>query len=118
MFKSKQEIDKLGRPQVHFYLNQGDNCTIRSTPCKCDGEKVPVENVVKCMFKLSDYDYKQEFEKEMTLDNDNFVLNLTHEETANFAVDRHIYEIEYTLIGDVVNTPNQWYFDIVDQIIL
>lgn len=117
MLKAVKETDRFGKQQVHFYLTQGDTCTLYSIPYK-DGERLPLEDVEKCIFKLSDLDYKQEFEKECVLVDDRFVLKLTHEETSQFSVNQHIYEFEYTLIGDNVNTPIQYYFDIVDQIVL
>ena len=52
----------------------------------------------------------------MVLEGDKFVLRLTHDETSKFAIETHMYEIEYTLLGGAVNTPNQWKFDITDQI--
>ena len=62
-------------------------------------------------------DYVEEFRKEMQLEDDKFVLRLTSEETSKFTIDTHLYEIEYTLVGGAINTPNQWKFDILDQII-
>lgn len=116
MFKSVKETDKYERAQTRYYLTQGDSATIRSTPYK-DGEKLSVANVEKCIFKLSDSDYNEEFRKEMVLEGDKFVLRLTSDETGKFSIDTHIYEIEYTLVGGTVNTPNQWKFDIIDQIV-
>ena len=115
MFKAVIETDRYSRSQTHYYLTQGDSCTIYSTPYK-DGEKLSIDAVEKCIFKLSNQDYQQEFEKELIAEQDKFVLRLTHDETTNFSIDTHIYEIEYTLVGGAVQTPNQWRFDIVDQI--
>lgn len=117
MFKSVREEDKYGKTQVRFYLTQGDSAVIYSTPYK-DNMKLNVDLVDKCIFKLSNQNYEEEFRKDMFLENDKFVLRLTSEETTKFSVDTHIYEIEYTLNGGIVNTPNQWKFDITDQIIL
>ena len=117
MLRAIIEKDKYGRNQTHYTLTQGDSCTIYAKPYK-DGALLPVENVEKCIFKLSDGDYKQEFSKELVLEGDKFVLRLVSEETSLFVVDSHIYEIEYTLTGGEVQTPNQWKFDIVDQITL
>ena len=117
MLKAVVEKDKYGRNQTRYYLTQGDSCTIYARPYK-NGALLPVENVEKCIFKLSDGDYKQEFTKELVLEDDKFVLRLGTEETSLFAVDTHYYEIEYTLVGGEVQTPNQWKFDIVDQITL
>jgi hypothetical protein len=115
MFKAVIEEDKQGRSQTHYYLTQGDSCVIYATPYK-DGAKLPVDMVEKCLFKFSDSDYAEEFEKELELDGDKFVLRLTTEETAELSVDTHYYEVEYTLAGGAVQTPNQWKFDILDQI--
>lgn len=116
MFKSVVEKDKYGRNQTHYYLTQGDSGVIYTRPYK-DGALLPVEQVEKCVFKLSDSDYKQEFTKELSVFDGHFRLALTSEETKNFAVDTHIYEFEYTLVGGAVNTPNQWKFDVTNQII-
>lgn len=117
MFKAIIETDKYEKEQVKYYLTQGDSLVIYAKPYK-DGEILPVEQVEKCTFKLSNLDYEQEFVKEMPLMGDKFVLRLTSEETATFEVETHIYEIEYTLVGGAVQTPNQWKFVIVDQIVL
>lgn len=115
MFKAVIETDKYGKSQTHYYLTQGDSCTIYSTPYK-DGEKLSIDAVEKCLFKLSNSEYEQEFEKELVAENDKFVLRLTHDETQNFEIAKHIYEIEYTLVGGAVQTPNQYTFEIIDQI--
>lgn len=115
MLRAIVEKDKYGRNQIHYILTQGDSCTIYAKPYK-DGALLPVENVEKCIFKLSDGDYKQEFSKELVLEGDKFVLRLETEETSLFVVDKHYYEIEYTLVGGAVNTPNQWKFDVDAQI--
>ena len=116
MFKSVVEKDKYGRNQKRYYLTQGDSCVIYAIPYQ-DGQALPLDQVEKCIFKLSDSDYKQEFTKELSVFDGHFRLVLTSEETKNFAVDTHIYEFEYTLVGGAVQTPNQWKFDIIDQII-
>ena len=74
MFKREIETDKFGNNQAHFYLTQGDSCTIYSTPYK-NGEKLPVSEVEKCIFKLSNSDYVEEFRKEMQLEDDNDALS-------------------------------------------
>lgn len=116
MFKAIKETDKYGKQQTHYYLTQGDTCTIYARPIQ-KGELVPVENVERCVFKISDASYTQEFEKDCFLRDGKFVLKLTHEESKSLEVASHIYEFEYTLVGGDVATPNQWKFDIVDQII-
>lgn len=115
MFKAVVEKDKYGRNQTHYYLTQGDSGVIYARPYK-DGALLPVEQVEKCVFKLSDSDYRQEFIKELVLEDDKFVLRLETEETSLFVVDKHYYEIEYTLVGGAVQTPNQWKFDVEAQI--
>lgn len=115
MFKAVKETDKLGNAQTHYYLTQGDSCTIRSTPYK-NGEMVDVSEVQSCRFKLGNLDHKQEFEKELVLSGDHFVLKLTHEDTKDFDVAQHLYEIEYTMTDGDVQTPHSWKFDITDQI--
>lgn len=115
MFKAVVETDKYSNSQTRYYLTQGDTCTIYATPYK-DGEKLSLDSVTKCIFKLSDTSYEQEFEKELTRGDDCFILKLTHDESSSFEITRHIYEFEYTLVGEEVATPNQWYFEILDQI--
>lgn len=116
MFKAVKEADKYGKQQTHYYLTQGDTCTIYARPVQ-GGELVPVENVERCVFKLSDSSYSQEFSKECVLREDKFVLKLTHEESAKLEIASHIYEFEYTMVGGDVATPNQWKFDIINQIV-
>ena len=118
MLRAVIEQDKFDRNQKHYWLTQGDSCTIYSKPYK-KGQAVDVSLVESCIFKLSDSDYKQEFSKvcELDAENERFVLNLTSEETTNFSIDQHYYEFQYTLIGGEVQTPNSWKFDIVDQIV-
>ena len=116
MFKTVQETDKQGRTQIKYFLAQGDSLPIYSKPFR-NGEPLDLSLVEHCIFRLSNSDYEQEFKKDLELDVDKFVLRLTSEETKNFSVDTHFYEIEYTLVGGAVQTTNQWKFIITDQII-
>ena len=115
MFKSVVELDKFENEQKHYYLTQGDSCTITATPYR-DGEKVDVSEVAKCVFKLATLDYKREFTKELSLSGDHFVLKLRHDDTKDWSVGQHYYEIEYTMTDDDVQTPHSWKFDILNQI--
>ena len=115
MFKSTTETDKYGNSQKHYYLTQGDSCTITSTPYK-NGEIVNVSEIQKCLFKLATSEYVREFEKELSLSGDHFVLKLTHDDTKDWDVTQHLYEIEYTMKDGDVQTPHSWKFDIVNQI--
>ena len=115
MFKAEKETDKFGNVQTHYYLTQGDSCTITSTPYK-NGEMVDVSEITGCKFKLATLEYKKEFEKELSLSGDHFVLKLTHEDTKNLLVNQHLYEIEYTMTDGDVQTPHSWKFDILNQI--
>lgn len=116
MFKSIVETDKYGKQQKHYYLTQGDSCTIYARPIK-NGEVLPLQDVEKCVFKLSDSAYTEEFSKECYIQEDKFVLKLSSQESALLEIAQHIYEFEYTLVGGDVATPNQWKFDIIDQIV-
>lgn len=134
MFKSVKEQDNFKNTQIHYYLTQGDSCTITSTPYR---NGVVEENVTSCKFRLATSDYKllainQLDEKgeeilddnkkpinllpiEMTKSSTGFVLNLTSDLTARIPAGSYIYEIEYT-IGNEVQTPHSWKFDIIKQI--
>ena len=118
MFKSTIETDKYGDNQKHYYLTQGDSFTIYATPKK-DGQAISLDLISVCKFKLSDSAYVKEFEKELTKNETakRFELNVTSEESTNFDVASHIYEIEYTFKDGIVQTPNQWKFDVLDQIV-
>lgn len=116
MFKNVIETDKLGFKQSHFYLTQGDTITIYSYP-KSNGELIDFNLIKSCKFKISDSGYNQIFEKPLTKDTDKFVLTLTSEETKSLDVDEYIYEFEYEFNDGTINTPNQWKFSILDQII-
>lgn len=117
MFKSVKEQDSFKNTQTHYYLTQGDSCTITSTPYK-NGE---IEaNVSKCVFKLATSDYKAVKTIDMTKGtNGSYVLNLRSTDTAELNAGSYIYEIEYTIgTGEnaEVQTPHSWKFDIVKQI--
>lgn len=113
MFKSKIEKDNLKDEQTHYYLTQGDSCTITSTPYK---NGTVTTDVKSCVFKLANQNYEQVFSKALLLSGGAYVLNLTSEETKEWKPGTYIYEIEYTTTTDEVQTPHSWYFDIVKQI--
>lgn len=113
MFKSVKELDSLKVEQTHYYLTQGDSCIITSTPYK-NGE--PATNIKSCMFKLANTNYIQVFSKEMTEDNGSYVLDLASSDTEGLEPGTYIYEIEYTMNDDEIQTPHSWKFDIVKQI--
>lgn len=118
MFRMLMENDTTyNKKQAHFYLTQGDSCTIYLTPKK-DGSVIDHNLIIKCLFKLSDDADNLEFEKQLTYDaqNEHYVLYITPEESAVFDIADHVYEFEYTLSGGEVNTPNRWTFTITDQI--
>ena len=114
MFKSVKEQDSFKNTQTHYYLTQGDSCTITATPYKNGTIEI---GVTKCVFKLATPDYKLVKKIEITKQETNgaFVIYLSSIDTASLNAGSYIYEIEYT-IGDEVQTPNSWKFDIVKQI--
>lgn len=114
MFFSKIETDKYGHQQVHFYLTQGDTGTIKSTPTQ-NGELIDLSNVVKCVFKLADSDNNGIFSQDFKPEDDVFSVTLESKDTANFPIDTLTYEVEYTFVDGVVNTPNRWKFDVLEQ---
>lgn len=116
MFKSVVEKDKYGRNQTRYYLTQGDSCVIYVKPYK-NGQALPLDQIEKCVFKVSNEDYKQEFSKDLQVVDDYLKLLLTSQETNKLSVDTHIYELEYTFKGGAVQTTNQWKFIILDQIV-
>lgn len=115
MFFSKQVTDKYGNKQVEFYLTQGDTAMFKSTPTK-NGELIDFSSILKCVFKVSDSDYNEIFSKEFEKDTENFSVTLESNETSKFPIDTLIYEVEYTFIDGVVNTPNQGKLKILDQV--
>ena len=117
MFKSQPEPTNNFGQQIHYYLTQGDSCTIYATPKDNSGKNLPTSDFEKCVFKLSNTDYEQEFVKELTILGDDFVLRLTAEETQGFSIVEHMYEFEYTLKSGEVQTPNQYKFEILPQIV-
>lgn len=116
MFKYIKETDKYGKQQVKYYLTQGDSLVLYARAFK-NGEPIPFSQIEKCIFKLSSISYEKEFEKELVGEGDKYVLRLSSEETKSFEAGSHIYEIEYTLLGGAVQTPNQWKFIVLDQIV-
>ena len=117
MFKVKTETDKTyNKIQWHFWLTQGDSCTIRAIPLDEDGNALSITDISKCRFTLADSDNKIVLEKDnLPAENGKYVLRLSTGDTANLSIDTFIYEFEYTLVGGEVHTPNRWQFDITDQ---
>lgn len=118
MFKSVKEVDEYGNKQTHYYLTKGDSCTITSTPQR--GGVSIANEVSACKFKLATSNYKMlttpQFPITMTKSGDSFVLNLTSAITSQIPVGSYVYEIEYTLTDNSVQTPHSWTFDIVNEI--
>ena len=115
MFFSKMVKDKYGNSQKAFYLTQGDTATFKSTPTK-NGELIDFTLIEKCLFKVSDSDYKEIFQKQFTEESENYSVTLTSEDTMDLPIDNLIYEIEYTFVDGTVNTPNQGALIILDQV--
>lgn len=119
MLKVKKETDDIYGVQVHFFLTRGDSCYIYITPKK-NGQPISFDLIDKCVFKLSTLQNVLEFEKELELasSGDKYLLRLTPEETYNFKVGSHIYEIKYKLNDEEdMNTANRWTFDITPTIL-
>lgn len=115
MFFSKDTTDRYGNAQKKFYLTQGDTATIKSTPTY-NGELIDFDLISKCIFKLSDADYNELFQKEFTREDEGYSVTLESEDTSSLPIDTLFYEIEYTFVDGTVNTPNQGDFDILDQV--
>lgn len=117
MFIYETEEDKYGKQQVHYWLTQGDTCGIISTPKNDDGTIVDPALIDVVKFKLYKNDSSKEciFQKEMGLyDTNKYLFKMTSSENV-FDLGKYKYEIEYTFIDGDVNTPNQWYFEIIEQ---
>lgn len=115
MFFSKTITDKYGNSQKTFYLTQGDTATFKSIPTR-NGELIDFALIDKCVFKISDGDYKEILQKEFTEEEGKFSVTLTSEDTATLPIESLIYEIEYTFLDGTVNTPNQGILTILDQV--
>lgn len=121
MFKSVKEQDSYGNKQNHYYLTKGDSCTITATPQR--GGVSVANEVSKCVFKLATSNYQMlttpsvfPINMERPKDSDSFVLNLTSAITAQIPAGKYIYEIEYTMNDDSVQTPHSWTFEILAEI--
>jgi len=117
MFIYEQEEDKYGKPQVHYWLTQGDTCGIISTPKDEEGNIVDPSLIGEVKFKLYRNDSTREciFEKTMTrYETNKYLFKLLSVENT-FDLGKYKYEIEYTFLDGDVNTPNQWYFEIIEQ---
>ena len=113
MFKAVKEADDYGNKQTHYYLTQGDSCTITATPYR---NGVIDDTVTSCSFKLATSDYKQVKEIVVTTANSgSFTINLSSDDTAKLNAGSYIYEIEYK-VGNETQTPHSWKFDILKQI--
>lgn len=115
MFFSSDTTDRYGKSQRNFYLTQGDTATIKSTPTR-NGELVDFNLISKCLFKISDSDYNELFQKEFSRETGDYSVTLESTETAGLPIDTLIYEIEYTFTDGTVNTPNQGNFTILYQV--
>lgn len=115
MFFSKIVKDKYGYEQKIFYLTQGDTATFESIPTK-DGTLIDMSLVEKCLFKISDIDFKEIIQKEFERGTGSFLVTLESEDTFNLPVDKLVYEVEYTFVDGTVNTPNQGTLMILDQV--
>lgn len=117
MFIFEKEEDMFGKPQVHYWLTQGDSCSIQSTPYDDKGEIVDPTLIAAVKFKI--YNTKTRiivFEKQMTVfDSNSYLLEMTAEESAAIPLGDYRYEIEYTFTGGAVQTPNQYDFTITEQ---
>ena len=117
MLYSPVKTNKYGDNQIYFYLTQGDTANFKAVPKLSDGTLVDFTLISKCLFKLSDDNYKEIFTKEFTKNQEDFSVRLESVETAGIPVGEYIYEVEYTFTDGTVNTPNQAGFEILEQII-
>lgn len=118
MFKWKVEEDKYESEQIRYYLTQGDACGIRFRPINPDtGEVISHERIEQIVFKLYKNDSTREciFHKAFAYEGDEYWLFYILPQENTFDVDKYKYEIEVTLDGGFVNTPNQWFFHIIEQ---
>lgn len=118
MLYSTIKTNKYGDSQISFYLTQGDTADFTAIPKTKDGEMLDLSLIEKCLFKLSDENWKEIFIKPFEKSEDGFKIRLESEETAKIPVGDYIYEVEYTFADGSVNTPNQSAFSIMDQIIM
>ena len=115
MFKAIKEQGRFKEQQTHYYLTQGDSCTITSTPYK-DNQAVTT-GISKCTFKLANGLYEQVLAKEVTTaTNGVYIFNFEKADTENLTPGQYYYEIEYTMTNNSVQTPNSWKFDILQEI--
>lgn len=117
MFIYQTEEDKYGKSQVHYWLTQGDTCGIISTPKNEDGTIVDPALISVVKFKLYKNDNTREcvFQKNMTITQTNKYLFKFLSSENTLPLGKYKYEIEYTFDDGDVNTPNQWYFEIIEQ---
>ena len=117
MFYWRVEKDSLNKTQLHYYLTQGDSCGIKFRPINPDTQEAIDHSLIRqILFKLYNKDTKLcVFHKAFSYDNEeNWMFILLPEENI-FPLSRYKYEIEVTFVDGGVNTPCQWYFDIMEQ---
>ena len=121
MFTWKVEEDKYENQQIKYYLTQGDSCGLLFRPINPDtGEVIPRASIQQIVFKLYKNDNTREcifhkaFAYDTQADNGQWLFYMLPAENT-FEVNKYKYEIEVTLNGGFVNTPNQWYFIITEQ---
>lgn len=125
MFKWKVEEDKYESEQIRYYLTQGDSCGIRFKPVNPDtGEVINRNRIEQIVFKLYKNDNTRECifhkafvytEEEGDVEGEGWWTFYILRSENTFPVDKYKYEIEVTLDGGFVNTPNQWFFHITEQ---
>lgn len=113
-----KEVEAKDKKLVkNYFMTQGDTFSSQLKLFKGESE-VPTDLIREIRFKLSDIDYNLEYSKlyEYNADLGKWLLNIDSEDTANWAVDTHIYEYQVTYIDGTVRTPVQAKFTVLNQI--
>lgn len=119
MFYSKIEYDDFGSPQKHYFITQGDSQLISVSTQT--GETNSTDNVSSCCFKIG----KEEvcggkhtclFTKELTKDDDAFVLELKSNDTKKIPPDKYVYTFRFEFVDGSVKTL-QWFLTILPTVL-
>ena len=106
MFYSQQIKRGDGLWQTNLFLTQGDIAVLTAEPV-FENLDYDASDISSITFILSNADMVQEYSKTFTNNNDGtYGLTLDSEDTDDFSIGMHNYEIVYTFDDDNVFTSN------------
>lgn len=114
----KEVEAKNGKTVKNYYMTQGDTFQNELAIKNSTGGVVSKDLIQEVLFKLSDLDYNVEYSKEYTYSDElsKWVIDISSEDTTQWAIDTHYYEYQITYTDGTVSTPVQAKFTVLNQI--